>query len=322
MKTIKLGILIACVIGFGAHSVFGLQKSSIKMLCSDWPVWETARAMNSLGLLPSGFKFYFREYTTSIDRFKGGVADITFLTLYDFIFTQQEGQDGVIIAITDYSSGGDKIVVSPNIKLPSGLIGKKWALQSNSISLWLAKLYLNKHGFDLNDIKIRHIKGENVGKEIMRDPSLVAGVGWNPNFDKVPASMGKVITTSADFPRNIFDVIVVKRKSLEKNRDLYNAFLNAWFKAIKNPRVTKEIARIVGVSVAEYQGWLKNAHLYRTKKKALQAFPEAKEIAKEIVIFFNQDPPSSIKRRATRGMFGEGKQIDIDKLFDDSLLRE
>lgn len=323
MKRIIFYKLIVFFLLFKINLIFPNESrnTKIKMFCSDWPVWETARAMKTLGKLSKEFSFYYRDYTTNIDRFKDNTADITFLTLYDFIYTQRENQDGVIIGTTDYSSGGDKIFVRSNINSVKDLIEKKWTLQSNSISLWLTNIFLKKYGFNLDNIIIKHTIGENIGKQFINTPSIVACVGWNPNFDIIPPNMGKVISSSADFPKNIFDVIVVKRKSLRNNRELYKQFLTHWYQAINDNEIKAEIAKNLGVNVEEYLNWLKDAHIYKTKNEALLAFPEMKQVAKDIISFFNQDPPKSIKRGATKVMFAKDKTIDINNLFDDSLLR-
>jgi hypothetical protein len=320
---IKPVLFLICIIGSGISGPSFAQKDKINMFCSDWPVWETARSMNSLGELSSEFKFLYRDYSTNVDRFKDGVADITFLTLYDFIYTQLDKQDGVVIAITDYSSGGDKIFVRNDINAPPDLKGQLWVLQSNSISAWLAFIFLRKYGLSLGDIKIRHTKGENVGTEFVNNSSATAAVGWNPNFNMVPTSIGKVMATSADFPQNIFDVIVVKRKSLEQNREIYKAFIDAWFRAVNDQKIIEQTSRNLGISITEYQGFLLNAYIYKTKTASLQIFPVAKKVSKDIVNFFNQDPPRSIAtaRGATQEMFKKDRQMDIEKFFDDSLLK-
>ncbi|MCP4022928.1 MAG: hypothetical protein GY729_13895 [Desulfobacteraceae bacterium] len=318
MKKTGIMFLIIVLIGFGNHHIAATEK--IVMLGSDWPVWETVRAMHSLGRLSPKIDFLFRSYTTNIDRFKDDIADVTFLTLYDFLYTQRENENGVIISITDYSSGGDKIVVRPEVKSPADLLGKYWALQSNSISLWLAHIYLMSNGYSLNDIRIKYTKGEEVGRMLMQDSSIIAAVGWNPNFEMVSETGGKVIVTSADFPNNVFDVIVVKKDSLEKNRALYKAFLNDWFKAINDPKISEQIAKNLGVTVDQYNGWLSDAKIYKSKEEALHAYGEMRKVAEDILAFFDQDPPTSIRRGATRRMFGKEKTIDVNRLFDTSLL--
>jgi NitT/TauT family transport system substrate-binding protein len=310
-----IGILFLSLFFFGIAS--NSLAGNLRMAGSDWPVWETARGMSALNQTDN-FAYSYEKYATCINGFVQGKYDITFMTLYDFIATQRENPNGVIIAATDYSSGGDGVVLRKNISSASALKGKKLGLQADAISLYVAHLYLSKNGLSLNDIKISNVKGEFVSKAFVANKSLAGIVGWNPNLDDAIAA-GHLAATSADFPENVFDVIVVNRESLEKNRAAYLDLLKKWFTAVSDSAVTKKNASLLGVSENEFNAWLGDASIYKDAEGSLNSFHRMKQVAGEIQSFY-KTKPISLKGNAA-SLFGD-KSLDIDKLFDDSLLKE
>lgn len=290
---------------------------NLRMAGSDWPVWETARGMSALNQTDN-FEYSYEKYATCINGFAQGKYDVTFMTLYDFIATQRDNPNGVIIAATDFSSGGDGVILRKNISSASALKGKKLGLQADSISLYVAHLYLKKNGLSLSDVKISNVKGEFVSKAFFANKSLAGIVGWNPNLDDAIAA-GNLVATSADFPENVFDVIVVNRESLAKNRAAYLDLLKKWFTAVHDQAVSKKIAGLLEVSEGEFKSWLGDASIYKDAGSSMASFTRMKDVAREIQSFY-KTKPASVKGKVA-DLFGD-KPLDIEKLFDDSLLKE
>ncbi len=77
-----------------------------------------------------------REYKTCLKCFNaGGNIDITFVTLYDFISVQPTKVQTVIISVTDYGNGSDKLIIRNSIKKAKDLKGTKILLPINTISM-------------------------------------------------------------------------------------------------------------------------------------------------------------------------------------------
>lgn len=309
-------VLTTLILVFGLS--FAAKAEELRIAGSDWPVWETARAMDKLNQL-EGFDYSFEKYSTCINGFSEGTYDLTFMTLYDFIATQRTTGNGVIIAATDYSAGGDGVVLRNAITSPSRLRGQVLGLQANSISLYMAHLYLSKAGMSLNDIKVSNVKGEHVSKAFIANKKLAGIVGWNPNLDAAIGAGGHRVVTSADFPENVFDVVVVKRESLRKHRGVYSKFLKKWFAAVGSPPVVSTMASVLGISESEFSGYLDDAHLYRNAGSSLESFARMRDVAAEIQSFYSVKPTSV--EGAAAAVFGS-QPLDIDALFDGSLLVE
>ena len=286
-----------------------------KMCVSDWPLWETIHAMSELNQLDE-FDFRYERYETCINLFQAGVTDLAFMSLYEFIALQRQDNNGIIIAATDYSAGGDGIVLRENV---TSLKGKTIALQTNSLGLYLMHLYLKKQDLSLNDIRLLNVAAERVSASFLKTPSLAGLVGWNPYMDDAINGGGKLAATSADFPENIFDLVVINKRSLDTNRELYIDFLKKYFAAVNNPDVLEKMAELTKVSVSEFQVWLTDSYNYKTASDSLTSFPRMKQVAHEVQEFFKV-APKTLKGKA-RNAFGD-IPLDIEPLFDESFLKE
>jgi hypothetical protein len=321
MKNYKSKILLTAVFTIAVFigSISHVLAGGIKMAGSDWPVWQLAVGMNEQGSL-SQFDFSYEKYAVTIDGFEKGKFDVTFMTVYDFIATQRDNPNGVIIAVQDYSNGGDGIVLHPEFASPvSAIKGQTIGLPTDAISLYLVHMYLAKNGMSLNDIKLTNIPGEFVGKAYSSNKSLAGIAGWNPNLDAAVAAGGKKVATSADFARNIFDCVVVNKDSLQKNRAVYAQFLKDWFKAVNDPSVIAAAAKKLGFSSDDLKSWLGDAHVYLDAKSSLGEFERLKTVANEMQTFYSVKPASITG--ASADLFGN-KPLNINGLFDDSLLKE
>lgn len=314
---ILLTVLLMVVVFCGNISLAWADR--IKMAGSDWPVWQLVVGMNEQGEL-SKFDFSYEKYALTIDGFAKDKFDITFMTVYDFIATQRNHPNGVIIAIQDFSNGGDGVVLRPEFaSSASTLKGQTIGLPTNAISLYLMHMYLAKNGMSLNDIKLTNIPGEFVSKAYISNKSLAGIAGWNPNLDEALGAGGKKVVTSADFPRNIYDCIVVNKESLQKNRSVYIQFLKDWFKAVNDPSIITAASKKLGFTADDLKIWLGDANIYHDAKSSLAEFGQLYTVVKQMRAFYSSKPSSITGSSAD--LFYD-KPLDIDGLIDDSLLKE
>lgn len=277
-----------------------------KLFSSDWPVWNITEGMAKKGLL-DGFDYHFKKYETTIKWFKAGNLDVTFMTLYDFISIQPTKVPTVILGVTDYSNGGDKIIFRNEIKKPTDLKGKKVVLATDTISLWLLHEYLIKHGMTLNDIQIVN-KNPKLAPLLFRDnASFSAVVGWNPNIDIALNENSYVASTSADFPRSIYDLIVAKKDFVEYNPVIIKHFIADYYQSLTNDSIIENTAVTHSVSSAEYKSWLSDAKIFETQIDSRNERKFLNINAQRIVNFLTLAPDSlthskTIKRFKKRNL--------------------
>ncbi len=313
-KTVLI-LLAVSQMGIGAA---GAEK--IRLYASGWSVNELLRGMKKLGQLDE-FELIHDKFETCIYKLKKGEADIVAgMTLFEFIASQHESQDIVLIAVMDYSAGGDVMILRPEIRSASDLKGKIVGVQANCVSIQFLDLYLKKNGMSLNDIRIAHIPVENVAKAYASGTSLagIAG-GGAPLSDEAVGAGGRIVATSKDFPEKIIDGFAVNRKSLQKNREVYKIFLKKWFAAVRDPAVAEKSAEDLKIPPDEFKKWLETTYIYQDAASSLGMFPKAKEVTRELQEFF-KTVPAGLPPAAAR-LFGK-EPLNADSWFDDSLLRE
>ena len=287
-------------------------------LChAGWPPWQFTRGMGMLGQL-NDFNIYQETCETCMFGIKKGNYDMIIMTLFEFITARYES-DTVVIGATDYSIGGDAVVLRPDIQSGSELRGKAIGLQTDTFCLHLLYLYLKKNGLTLDDVILVHIGAENIGKAFATNKSLAGIVGWMPFTDEAVRNGGKIATSSRDFPEKIITMMVVRRDSLQKHRHIYKDFLKKWFAAVQNPAVLEKVAEYNKMPAEEFKKSLECAYMYPDVSSDLQAFPKMREVAQELQDFFKTRPanlPGAVAR-----LFGR-EPLNTDSWFDDSLLKE
>ncbi|OUS30479.1 hypothetical protein A9Q99_05860 [Gammaproteobacteria bacterium 45_16_T64] len=285
-----------------------LTYAQPKLFSSDWPVWNLTEGMNEKGLL-NDFDYSFKNYETALKWFKAGNVDVTFMTLYDFISMQPTKQPTLILGVTDYSNGGDKLILRNTIKKAEDLRGKKVLLASNTISLWLLHNYLEKHGMNLNDVQIINKSVNSAPLLFKEDKSYAAVVGWNPNIEKALDESSYVGSTSRDYPRAIYDLIVAKESFHTSSKDLSKKLLQSYFRSLTDKEVIESTAMGLSVSEEEYRLWLDDAKIFETWEESNLEYQHLVNNAERIRIFLSK-APTTIRDEETRKRFMP-RDIDI-----------
>ena len=95
---------------------------------SDWPGWVAWQVAIDKGWFKEAgvdVTFQWFDYSASMDAFAAGKIDADLMTNGDTLVTGAGGGKGIMIMLTDYSSGNDIIVGKPGIKSIKDLKGKK-----------------------------------------------------------------------------------------------------------------------------------------------------------------------------------------------------
>ncbi len=309
-------LAISCLLACGGTA----DAQNVVLTGSAWPPWETAHAMDELGLSP-GVTYELRGYGDSIALFKVGRADAILINLYDYLALCRDkeiAEETVVILITDHSEGGDMVITRPEITNVADLKGKRVGLDVQSVSLYMLHLALEQEGLQLNNVDLARIKAEHVDKAFERSQSLSAIVGWNPYVSQAIKKGGRKLVDSTAFPGKIVDVMIVRRSSLNENRQIYKDFLEAWFEARRSPEVLAKMAELNGVDVEEFNIWLADAVIFDTAEDSLAAMAKVQAEIEHIDRFFAENReavPDSIRKHFVPREYG-------GTLLDASLLEE
>lgn len=283
-----------------------------KLFTSDWPAWNLTLGMHQAGMLED-FDYRQRKYESSLKWFKAGNLDITFMTLYDFVSLQPTKLPTVILGVTDYSYGGDKIIVRNDIKKPQQLKGKKILLASNTISLWFLYNYLNHHGLSLEDVTLVNQSESLIALQFVEDLSFSAVVGWNPSIERAITDSSYVASSSADFPRAIYDLIVAKQSIVDDSPELVESFLSNYYLSIHKNSILEQTAEVLSIAPEAYRSWLSDAKIFSSRESANKEYENLLLSAAKIQKFLNV-VPGSLDNPETRKRFKQ-RNINFQNLI-------
>ncbi|MFM6192021.1 MAG: ABC transporter substrate-binding protein [Planktothrix sp.] len=217
---------------------------------NNWPgcaVWQIASEQGIFEKNNLDIDLQFSDYTTGITTFANNQLDGNCQTLFDTIYMlgTNSSVDPVIVALTDWSTGGDQIIAASNVQNIQQLKGKKVAFELGSVGHYLLLMGLEKYGLKLSDIQ----KSNN---NLIRNLALFfeeevdAIVTYMPFVKEALNRPGsQTLLTSQDFPGAISDHLVVNRQFLENNPQVVKGLVKTWFDTVefmkKNPDLSRQI---------------------------------------------------------------------------------
>ncbi len=184
-----------------------------------------------------GFTVEFKvidPFDVSRSAWKAGEVDLLWTTI-DAFTTEVNGLqefEPQVIFQSDWSRGGDAVVVRRGINKVSDLKGKKVAFAemtpSHTFLLWL----LEAGNMTTKDIELVKVASAIDAADIFKKGQVDASIVWSPDdqdcVTKVAGS--KILQSSREASYIIADVFIVKKAYLEKNRKKLEQLVEGWFK--------------------------------------------------------------------------------------------
>ncbi|MBP7184608.1 MAG: OmpA family protein [Saprospiraceae bacterium] len=182
-----------------------------------------------------GFKVDFKildDFEASRAAWKKGDVDLLWSTVDAFPteVTALKDFDPVIVFQSDWSRGGDAIVVRRGINRIGDLKGKKVAVAeltpSHSFLIWLLKA----NGMTANDIEIVPQANAVDAAQVFKSQQVDAAVVWSPDDEACVKSVSgaKVLESTRSASNIIADVFIAKKAWVEKNSDKVRKLYEGW----------------------------------------------------------------------------------------------
>jgi NitT/TauT family transport system substrate-binding protein len=177
--------------------------------------------------------------------FASGRVDAICTTLDSLLLTGTKGVDLVIVFAVDESKGADGILTSPSIRKPTDLKGKRVAFQEAMPSHFLLLWYLNANGMNADDVQRINMNADDAGAAFIAG-KVDAAVTWEPWLSRAKeAGKGRLLTSTADLPGVLVDVLAVRRAVLVNRPEAVQALYAGWMDAIdfynKSPDVAVSV---------------------------------------------------------------------------------
>jgi NitT/TauT family transport system substrate-binding protein len=246
--------------------------ASLSVGYSDWPGWVAWQVAIDKGWIKDAgldVSFQWFDYSASMDAFTAGKIDADLMTNGDTLVTGAGGGRGIMIMLTDYSSGNDMIVGEPGIKGLKDLKGKKVGIEVGLVEHLLLLHALQTAGMSEKDVSLVNAK-TNETPQVLASKQVAAVGAWQPisgqAMKAVPGS--HPLYTSAKAPGLIYDVLAVSPASLNAHRADWMKLIGVWDKVvhyIDDPKTQDDALKIMAARVDltpdAYKPLLKGTHL-------------------------------------------------------------
>jgi NitT/TauT family transport system substrate-binding protein len=231
------------------------------------------------------------SYVESIEQFMAGHVDAVLMTNVDALAVLPgSGVAADAILIGSYSQGNDAVLerASKPGAAAQSLAGAEIGLVENSVSHYLLHRYLQSLKLADSAVKIVNVSDADIARVFNAPGSpLRAVVTWNPIAgDLVQRSGAKPLFDSAQTPKEVADLLVVRREVLDEHPAFGRALLKTWFDAMKQLQAPDTradtlaaLARLSESSVDGYQAQLATTLLVHQPAAALAELRDPKLMA-------------------------------------------
>lgn len=267
-----IGWTLGLALGLAAITHQPAAAATLSVGYSDWPGWVAWQVAIDKGWLKEAgldVNFQWFDYSASMDAFSAGKIDADLMTNGDTLVTGAGGGKGIMIMLTDYSSGNDMIVGEPGIKSLKDLKGKKVGIEVGLVEHLLLLHGLKGANIDPKDITLVNAK-TNETPQVLASKQVAAIGAWQPISGQAMKAVpgARPIYTSTQAPGLIYDVLAVNPTSLNANRADWQKLIGVWDKVvhyINDPKTQDDAIKVMAARVQltpeAYKPLLKGTHL-------------------------------------------------------------
>ncbi|MCT0213534.1 ABC transporter substrate-binding protein [Synechococcus sp. CS-1324] len=240
------------------------QDTPVKVGYSAWPGWfpwkvtEDKKLFEAEGV-PVALQ-WFDGYLDSINALNAGQLDCNSQTLNDTISSVAGGADLQVVLQNDFSTGNDQIIAAKEITSVAGLKGKSVAAEEGTVDHFLLLKVLKDAGLSAKDITFVPLETGAAAAAFAAGKVDAAGVYAPFTTQALKRPGSKALTTSADHPGAISDLLVCRTDFIAKNPEKIQKIVDAWFATLQtikdDPAGTLPIlVERSGVSEAEFMAY-------------------------------------------------------------------
>lgn len=225
-------------------------QSTFRLGFNNWPgcaVWQIASEQGIFEKNHLDVDLQFSDYTTGLRALESGQVEGNCQSLYDtiYILGTTSKVDEVVVALTDWSTGGDQVIVAQGLKNIQQLKGKKVAVETGIVDYFMFLLALEKYKLKPSDITMVN-QGLIPNIALFLEEEVDGVVTYIPFVQEALNRPGsQTLFTSQEFPGAISDHLVVTRQFLETHPQQVQGLVNSWFDTVefiqKNPDLSNQI---------------------------------------------------------------------------------
>ncbi|MBD3308533.1 hypothetical protein GF339_19055 [candidate division KSB3 bacterium] len=250
----KRMILIIVMIACGLMSTQEMvQARTYKIASASWIAWSPAHVADVKGFWEDqGLDVRLVTIANpqeNMNLFQRKLVDITFEMIGTAVGLYLDGLPVRILAETDWSHGGDKIIVKQDLETTE-LQGKPIGVYFDFPPVtYFLNQYLSSIGLQFSDTRIIEMEPDALADHFINDRFGII-VCFDPEARRAEEEgNGKVVATSATYPGSIPEGMIILEDTLQEipEADLIKIF-NGWIKAVEwsqNPANWQEYMEIL-----------------------------------------------------------------------------
>jgi NitT/TauT family transport system substrate-binding protein len=235
-KIICLTILVVVVLS--CQQASAQQGKTYKIGTSPWIAWTPVYVAETKGFwTEQGINvrvITFGDSTEINEANKSGLIDLGFDMIGTAATLYLEGYEPVVVAETNWSHGGDKIVVKKGLDINS-VKGSPIGTYFNGSPLnYFLNLYLKNQGLSISDFRIIELPANTITDLFIEDRFKII-VNYEPEATRaVDSGNGLVGASSGAYAGCIPEGLIAKKKRLsEIPREDLVKILKGWIKAVE-----------------------------------------------------------------------------------------
>ncbi|AWB66018.1 hypothetical protein C2869_06005 [Saccharobesus litoralis] len=216
------GLLLGCI---------KQQSESLSIGTNTWPGYEPLYLAQSMNYYQDD-NIKLIELASASDvlhAMRNGTLEMAALTADEAFTLIDDGLDIKIIAIMDYSSGGDALVVNPTITSINDIRNKRIGVESTAVGAIMLDAVLSRANLVISDITVVPCTVDIHLECFNKTDGLIT---FEPALSKIVSLGGRVIFDSSHIPQRIIDVLVVRGDILVNQRQQVKTVLRGYLQGV------------------------------------------------------------------------------------------
>ncbi|MEN8214795.1 MAG: ABC transporter substrate-binding protein [Pseudomonadota bacterium] len=236
-------------------------------------------------------KFISENYNDAIEKFLTEEVHAIAISNIDAIaqIIRRDIKADVIL-ITNNHIGNEAILLPQQAESSTqSLKGKTFALVQHSVAHYLLDRYLIRHQIPFDQVNILNTTELDIPNKFINE-QVYGVVTSNPNLYMLSrhSATTKILFDSRQIPKEIFDLIVVRRETLVEYPEFAQVLLASWFSVMKRLQGSKKnttldaMAGLAQISRQEFEKQLASLPFNDTPSKALAAIRDRRRLKKSM----------------------------------------
>lgn len=315
----KYKILITSFVFFSLSLILILSVSpfgsdSIKLGTSHWIGYAFLYYINDKKEIGNQFNtIEFNSASEVLRAYRNGVINALCLTKDEVLKDYRDEDSYTIVMAIAVSEGADVIISRDDIKNPQMLKGKRVGLEDTALGGYILRRFLEINSMNEGDLFIVHLEPQEHYKSFA-DGIVDAIVTYEPIASRILREIGgNVIFSSREIPGEIYDLVLVRRDFLLRNKKIVKDFIDKYFEVVDDFFSDKSF----------YLNFM--AENYRISREILEKTLENKSVRfldRESNIKLLLTDQLERNLRMMERYFSLRREIDYSKLLDRKILLE